>query len=88
VLRTKLVAQSIQVNDQVQLHQDLCRVFQLMTAGMPLAPEDRLVAGARVEIVACPLTGLTGEFIPRGNRCKVFVEVKFLQRGVSEEVEF
>jgi transcription antitermination factor NusG len=87
LLKLRLVARSIPVNDQQQLYEDLCRVYQLMTAEMPLTPEDRLVPGAQVEITAGPLTGLSGKFIRRGKKCKVFVEVEFLKRGVSVEIE-
>jgi transcription antitermination factor NusG len=87
LLKLRLVARSIPVPDQSRLQQDLYRVFQLMTAGLPLAPEDRLVPGSWVEITAGPLAGLTGRFLRRGKRCKVFVEVEFLQRGVSVEIE-
>jgi transcription antitermination factor NusG len=87
LLKMRFVARSIQVSDQYRLHVDLSRVFQLMNTGMPLVPEDRILPGTPVEIIAGPLEGLTGKFIRRGQRCRVFVEVQFLQRGVSVEIE-
>ena len=66
VIQTNLVARPLEVKDQVQLHQDLCRVYQLMSAGVPLAPEDRLLPGMWVEITSGPLAGLTGRFLRRG----------------------
>jgi transcriptional antiterminator RfaH len=87
VLQTKLVARSLPVDDQGQLHEDLFQVFKLISAGVSLAPEDRLRPGTCVEITSGPLTGLTGKFLGRGKHQKVLVEVHFLQRGVSVELE-
>jgi transcriptional antiterminator RfaH len=87
VLKTKLVANSLVVRDQRQLLDDLQRVYHLMEAGVPLSPEDRLVPGSRVEITSGPLAGMTAKFLRRGRSVKIFVEVQFLQRGVSVELE-
>ena len=87
VIKTNLVARPLEVKDQLQLHQDLCRVYQVMSSGVPLAPEDRLLPGMSVEITSGPLAGLTGKFLRRGKQLRVFVEVQFLQRGVSVELD-
>ena len=86
-LETNLVVRCIPVEDQRQLRADLARVYHLIAAGEPLTPEDRLAAGARVEIISGPLAGLEGKVIRRGRQLKFFVEVQLLQRGVSVEVE-
>jgi transcriptional antiterminator RfaH len=86
-LETNLVALVLPVEDQGQLHGDLRRVYQLMSTGAPLTPEERLEPGTLVEITSGPLTGLEGRFIRRGKELKVLVEVQFLQRGVSVEIE-
>jgi transcriptional antiterminator RfaH len=84
---TNLVAGCLPVPDQEQLQRDLLRVYHLMVSGAPLTPEDRLKPGARVEIVSGPLAGLEGTILRRGTRLRFYVEVQFLQRGVSAEVE-
>jgi transcriptional antiterminator RfaH len=86
-LQTKLVARCLHVSDQAQLHADLTRVHQLMAAQTPLVPEGRLLPGMWVEISDGPLAGLQGKIIRRGKRCKFFVEVNFLQRGASVEID-
>jgi transcriptional antiterminator RfaH len=86
-LETNLVASCLPVPDQGQLESDLLRVYQLMVSGAPLSPEDRLLPGTRVEIIQGPLAGLEGSVLRRGTRLRVYVEVQFLQRGVSAEVE-
>lgn len=86
-LTTNLVVRCLPVDDQDHLHHDLARVYRLIAAGAPLSPEERLRAGARVEIVSGPLAGMEGVLLKRGQRAQFFVEVQFLQRGVSVELE-
>jgi transcriptional antiterminator RfaH len=86
-LETNLVARILEVPDQEQLHADLARIYCLIAAGAPLAPEDRLQPGAIVEIIRGPFTGLEGKILRRGKQLKFIVEVQFLQRGVSVEIE-
>jgi transcriptional antiterminator RfaH len=86
-LETNLVANCLPVADQERLRSDLAQVYRLMAAGTPLSPEDRLQPGTAVEIISGPLAGLEGKILRRGKHLKFFVEVQFLQRGVSAEVE-
>jgi len=86
-LETNLVAGVLPVTDQAALRADLVRVHRLIEAGSPLTPEERLEPGSRVEIVKGPLMGLQGTVLRRGKRLKFLVEVRFLQQGVSVEVE-
>jgi transcriptional antiterminator RfaH len=86
-LETNLVAGCLPVVDQGQLHSDLVRVHQMITAGEPLTPEERMGPGAAVEIVNGPLAGLEGVIQRRANKLRFVVEVRLLQRGVSVEVE-
>jgi transcriptional antiterminator RfaH len=86
-LTTNTVVQTLPVDNQLELHQDLSRVYDLMASGAPMAPEERLLPGSWVEITAGPLTGLEGRIIRRGKRLKFFIEVHFLQRGASVEID-
>jgi transcriptional antiterminator RfaH len=86
-LETNLVVQALSVDDQAQLAADLARVYHLVLSGKNLAPEDRLTPGSKVEITKGPLAGLEGTILRRGKRLKFFVEVQFLQRAVSAEIE-
>lgn len=87
VLKTKMVVQSLEVKDQVQLHQDLQNVYRLMNSGEGLTPEHRLEPGKPVEIIHGPLKGMEGRVIRRENRMRFLIEVRLLQRGVSVEME-
>jgi transcription antitermination factor NusG len=86
-LTTNQVVQCIRVEDQAQLHHDLARIHRLMIAGEPLTPEERLEPGDWVEITSGPLQGLQGKVLRRGKQLRFFVEVHFLQRGASVEID-
>jgi transcription antitermination factor NusG len=86
-LETNLVAHAILVEDQEQLIADLGRVHQLLSTGAPVTPEDRLEPGDLVEVIRGPLTGLEGKLLRRGRNLKFVIEVQFLRRAVSAEVE-
>src|SRR5260370_1443928 len=82
-LETNLVVRVLAVADQPQLHADLGRVYHLMTAGLPLVPEERLQPGRLVEITGGPLAGLRGKVLRRKKQLEFLVEVDFIGRGVS-----
>ncbi len=86
-LETNQVAQVIPVEDQMQLHRDLVRVYDLIMSNAVLSPEERLEPGMLVEIVSGPLTGMTGKIVTRHKKMRFLVEVRFLQQGVSVDVE-
>jgi transcription antitermination factor NusG len=86
-LETKLVAQVLPVEDQTRIHGDLRRIYQLITTGAPITPEDRLAPGDPVEIIKGPFAGLAGEVLRRGKQLRFVVEVEFLRQAVSVELE-
>jgi transcriptional antiterminator RfaH len=87
LLDTHFVANCIPVADQLQLWGDLARVYRLMTSGMSLTPQERLVPGAKVVITAGPLAGFEGKLIRHGRDMRLVIEVEFIRRGVSVEIE-
>jgi transcription antitermination factor NusG len=86
-LETNLVAQAISVSDQGQLQADLVRLNRLLDVDAAVAPEDRLEPGAPVKVIHGPLAGLEGKVLRRDKNCRFVIEVQFLQRGVSAEIE-
>jgi transcriptional antiterminator RfaH len=86
-LETNLVANVIAVSDQAQLHEDLVQVNRLIDSGSALTPEERLQPGAKVRVIHGTLAGLEGKVLRREKNCRIFIEVRFLQRGVSAEIE-
>ncbi|MCI0682566.1 MAG: hypothetical protein L0Y71_10715 [Gemmataceae bacterium] len=87
-LQTNLVAQVLPVADQAQLHDDLMRLHRLIDSDAPVTPEDRLQPGAPVRVIHGSLAGMEGKVLRRDDKhCRFFIEVRFLQRGVSAELE-
>jgi transcriptional antiterminator RfaH len=86
-LETNLVVNCLPVSDQSRLRSDLIQVYQMMVCGSSLTPEDRLEPGAVVEITSGPLAGLQGKILRQRPGLRFFIEVDFLQRGVSVDME-
>jgi len=84
---TNLVARVLEVADQDRMWQDLERVNRLILSKAPLTPESRLPAGTLVEVTSGALEGLTGRVVSHGKQWKLVIEVQFLRRGVSLEIE-
>jgi transcriptional antiterminator RfaH len=87
VLATNQVVNVLRVPDQARLHSDLTRVYRLMEAGNCLIPEEGIEPGAAVVIVEGPLAGLEGTLLRRGNGHRLLVEVAFLGRAASVELD-
>lgn len=86
-LETNQVVQFLTVPNQEKLHQDLSRVFRVLSGDVPLTPENGFQPGMPVEIVSGPFQGLRGKLLRQGSKARLLVEVEFLQQGVSIEIE-
>jgi transcriptional antiterminator RfaH len=86
-MTTNCVLRWLSVPDQGVLTHDLRQISRLIRSGAPLQPVDRLVAGTPVEITQGPLAGLEGKIIRRNQHSTLLIEVHFLQRGASVEIE-
>jgi transcription antitermination factor NusG len=69
------------------LEQDLRQLHQLLSSGLPIAPEPTPVAGAPIRILDGPLRGLIGTVIRRGGRDRFVVSVRLLGRGVTVDLQ-
>jgi transcriptional antiterminator RfaH len=87
LLMTNQVVNVLPVPDQTRLRADLSRVYRLMEAGASLIPEEQMEPGTPVIIVCGSLAGLEGAFLKRGNSHRLFVEVSFLGRAASVELD-
>jgi transcriptional antiterminator RfaH len=86
-LQTNRVVHALPVPDGRKLRADLARIFRLMEVGLPIAPEERLQPGMPVVLTAGPLAGLQGKVLRRDSQLRFVVEVDFIQRGASVQVE-
>ncbi|HVS36741.1 MAG TPA: transcription termination/antitermination NusG family protein [Gemmataceae bacterium] len=86
-LETNLIVNCLSAADQSQLHDDLHRVYRLVSSDVPLTLEEKLGPGDPVVITQGRFTGLQGRVLRRWKNLKFTVEIHFLQQGVSIEVE-
>lgn len=86
-MTTNCVLRWLAVPDQDTLTHDLRQISRLIRSGAPLHPVDRMVPGTPVEIAHGPLAGLEGKIIRRNQHSTLLIEVHFLQRGASVEIE-
>jgi transcription termination/antitermination protein NusG len=83
----KEVVRSLSVDDQRQIERELLDIDRLLRSGQPVTREERLRPGALARIVSGPLTGLCGHVLKNRNGLKLVLQVHFLQRGLSIEVD-
>ena len=88
-LETNLVVNCLRVEEQERFADDMVRIYELVTSGAALNPEERLAPGMAAEITSGPLAGRRGKILRcgHGRTLKFVVEVDFLQQGVSVEVD-
>lgn len=82
-LASHRIVRALDVPDQRRLWADLRQVRQLLAAGLPVDPEDRLAPGSVVEVREGPLTGLRGRILRGASGGRFVVQVDFIQRGAS-----
>jgi transcriptional antiterminator RfaH len=58
-----------------------------MTSGAALSPEEQILPGTRVEIVTGPFAGIQGTVIEQRQQTRFIVDISFLQRGVSVQID-
>lgn len=86
-LTKKRVEYVLTVADQNQLCADLQHVNCLIESGAPLTVESRLAPGRKVRVRAGCLRGMEGTVIVRRGEKRLLVAVRFLQSGVSVEID-
>lgn len=86
-LTTRRVVMALKVPDQERLWADLRQIHRLIETGAPITPEDRLQAGMKVEIRSGPLQGLRGTVLRTATGRRFVVQVDFIQRGASVELD-
>lgn len=86
-LSTKRVVHALRVLDQDRLWRELAQIHQLIESGAPVTPEERLGPGQTVEICSGPLAGLRGTVVRAAAGRRFVVQVDFIQRGASVELD-
>jgi transcription antitermination factor NusG len=86
-LRTNRTSQLVEVPDQQRLRHDLRQVQRLIAAKAVVTLEKRMSPGQRVRVKNGSFLGIEGVVEARRGGCRLIVEVKFLQQGVSVEID-
>ncbi|MBM4092628.1 MAG: antitermination protein NusG [Planctomycetes bacterium] len=86
-LATNRISRIFSVADQRQLWIDLANVALLIKNDAPLAIERRIITGDLVRVKTGLLKGLEGVVIKRHSKCRLLVAVRYLQQGVSVEID-
>lgn len=86
-LATNTVARWLPVADPAGLVADLRSIKRLVDADRPLTPEARLEAGQDVRVRSGALEGIEGKVVKRRGGQRLVVAVRFLNQGVSIELE-
>lgn len=87
IFSTNRVCQALPVPDENELLFDLCQVRNLIACDMPMTVEGRIQPGRRVRIKAGPMQGFEGSVLARRGKTRVLIAVRFLQNGVSIEID-
>jgi transcriptional antiterminator RfaH len=86
-LATHRVSCLLPVDNPGQLVWDLRQFRRLIAAGAPLTRESRLVPGNRVRVTQGVLAGLEGAVVKRRGQTRLLVQMDFIQRGASIEID-
>ncbi len=86
-MKTNCAIRWLCVPDQATLTHDLRQINRLTKSGASLRAVDRFMPGTHVEISQGPLAGLEGTIIRRDQHATLLIEVHFLKRGASVEIE-
>lgn len=86
-LTTNRVSRMLPVEDGEQLQNDLRQIQELIDCEAPLTVEKRLEPGETVRIKSGPLMGLEGTITRRQGVRHLIVAVKYLQQGVSVQID-
>jgi transcriptional antiterminator RfaH len=81
------LANILEVPNQAALEQDLRQIHQMLSSGLPIAPEPTHVVGDTIRTLVGPLRGLIGTVIRRGGRDRFVASVRFLGRGVTVDLQ-
>jgi transcription termination/antitermination protein NusG len=81
------VVSPIRVVEQQLLLKQLRDVRRLIDSGAPITPEARLETGMPARIVRGPLAGMSGHVVRNQRGLKFVLQVQFIQRAASIEVD-
>ena len=86
-MTTNCIVKCEAVTDSDQLLKDLRQIRQVIKSGIGLTPESRLGPGNWVRVRSGPFAGYEGTVIRREGKTRLLLSIKFLEQGVSMEMD-
>lgn len=86
-MKTNCVVKCNEVTDRAQLFQDLKNVKTVLESGVAVTAEQKLEPGKPVYVKNGPFKGFEGTVIRRESQTRLLVHVKFIEQGVSMEMD-
>jgi len=86
-LETRKVVNSLVVDDEEGLHQDLYNLNRLIESNHRLSLQPKLTVGTSVEVTDGPLAGMRGIVTRCDGESRIIIDVKMLNQQVSAQIE-
>ena len=86
-LRSNLIVQLLEVQDQDLLHHELTDLYHLQQSGMPLILYPFLGPGDVVEVNEGPFKGYRGRVLREKGQLRLVVSISLLRRSVAVELD-
>lgn len=86
-MSTNCVSKYTEVTDKEQLIHDLNQIRAVLHSGVPVLQEQKIGKGQEVHVINGPFKGFDGKVIRRENKTRLLVHVKFIDKGVSMEID-
>jgi transcription antitermination factor NusG len=86
-MTTNCISRYSEVTDGAQLVADLRQIRAAVASNVPLTPEARLEPGNLVRVRSGPFRGYEGIVIRREGKTRLLLSVRYLEQGVSMEMD-
>ena len=86
-MTTNCISSCTQVVQDEPLIEDLRQICSIVDQGEALTPEAKLQACSRVRVRSGPFAGLEGDVIRREGKTRLLLSVRYLEQGVSMEMD-
>jgi transcriptional antiterminator RfaH len=86
-LETRKVVNSLPVDDEERLHQDLCDLNRLVETNHNLSLQPKLTVGTNVEVTEGSLAGMRGIVTRCDGESRIIIEIKMLSQQVSAQID-
>lgn len=86
-MTTNCISKCNPVTEPERLITDLRQIHSVVDGGVALTPESKLETGNRVRVRTGPFAGYEGSVIRREGKTRLLLSIKFLEKGVSMEMD-